>query len=80
MMIDTTQDNKKPYQYTKEDDRYNVMKNAYKTGQDDAKDLIGTGVTAEEMAVTYTDDPELIQQYTNGWRYIEHLAGEEGIE
>lgn len=72
--------NTKPYQYTIEDDRYNTMKNAYKTGQDDARDLEGTGVTADEMAATYTDDPELIQQYVNGWRYIEYLAGEEGAE
>lgn len=75
-MIDTTQDNKKKYQYTIEDDRYSLMKTAYKTGQDDAKDLIGTGVSADEMAVTYTDDPDLIQQYVNGWNYIEHLKNE----
>lgn len=78
-MIDTS-DNKKPYQYTIEDDRYNTMKNAYKQGQEDARDLVGTGVSAHEMAVTYTDDEDLIQQYVNGWNYIEYLTNEEGIE
>lgn len=78
-MIDTS-DNKKPYQYTIEDDRYSNMKTAYKTGQDDAKDLLGSGVTAQEMAEHYTDDPDLQQQYVNGWNYIEYLTNEEGIE
>lgn len=62
---------------TDEEDRYIRMKDLYKQGKKDARDLLGAGVTAGEMAEEYTDDPDLIQQYLNGWNYEVHVMSEE---
>ena len=56
------------------------MKDMYKQGKQDALDLLGSGVAGHDMALQYTDDPDLIQQYLNGWNYIIHINSEEGIE
>jgi uncharacterized circularly permuted ATP-grasp superfamily protein len=63
--------------HTDEEDRYIKMKDLYKQGKVDAEDLLGTGVTADEMALQYTHDPELIQHYLNGWNYQVHCMSEE---
>ena len=65
---------------TYEEDRYIKMKDMYKQGKQDALDLLGSGVAGHDMALQYTDDPDLIQQYLNGWNYIIHINSEEGIE
>ena len=64
--------------HTDEEDKYIKMKDLYKQGKVDAKDLLGSGVTADEMALQYTHDPELIQHYLNGWNYQVHCMSEEG--
>jgi hypothetical protein len=62
---------------TDEEDRYIKMKDMYKQGKEDACDLLGAGVTADEMVQQYTDDVDLIQQYLNGWNYQIHVMSEE---
>ena len=49
----------------------------YKQGKQDARDLLGAGVTAGEMVLEYTDDEDLIHQYLNGWNYEVHVMSEE---
>lgn len=60
-----------------EEDRYIKMKDMYKQGKQDAEDLLGSGVTGDQMAQEYTDDPDLIQQYLNGWNYVVHYSKED---
>jgi len=62
---------------TDEEDRYIKMKDFYKQGKKDARELLGAGVTAVEMAQEYTHDPDLIQQYLNGWNYEVIVMSEE---
>ena len=62
---------------TDEEDRYIKMKDMYKQGKQDARDLLGAGVTAGEMVLEYTDDEDLIHQYLNGWNYEVHVMSEE---
>ena len=68
-------------QNTDEEDKYIKMKDFYKQGKKDCKDLYlaGAGVTAHEMAQEYTHHEEYIQQYLAGWNYMLHLIdiGEE---
>ncbi len=60
---------------TDEEDKYIKMKDFYKQGKKDCKDLYlaGAGVTAHEMAQEYTHHEEYIQQYLAGWNYMLHL-------
>ena len=62
---------------TDEEDRYIKMKDFYKQGKRDARDLLGSGVTADQMAQEYTHTEEYIQQYINGWNYEVHVMSEE---
>lgn len=64
-------------QYTDEEDRYIKMKDFYKQGKKDARDLLGAGVTADQMAQEYTLEEEYIRQYLNGWNYEVHVMSEE---